>query len=160
MNPKIKNKSQLKYILGHLKSRRKRIVFTNGCFELIHIGHIRYLAKAKALGDILIVAVNSDSSVHRIKGRTRPIIPAIERIEVISSIGCVDYTILFNEETPEALIKYLKPDILVKGADYKLRDIAGKDIVKSYGGKVKAIPLVKGKSTTGLIKKICQTCIE
>ena len=160
MNPKIKTKNQLKRILISPRTKGKRIVFTNGCFELIHIGHIKCLTRARELGDILVVAINSDSSVRRLKGKMRPIVPAKDRMEIIAALGYVDYVVLFNEQTPEKLIKYLKPDILVKGADYKLGEIVGKQAVERYGGKVKTISLVKDKSTTGLIEKICKTCTE
>lgn len=160
MNPKIKTKNKLRLILSNLKSKSKKIVFTNGCFELIHAGHIRCLNKAKKIGDILVVAVNSDSSVRRLKGKNRPIIPAKDRAEIVAALGCVDYVVLFNELTPKKLIEYLKPDILVKGSDYKLNEIVGRKTLQKYGGKVITVPLVKGKSTTRLIKKICRICTE
>lgn len=155
-NPKIKTKNQLKRVLTGLRSKSKKIVFTNGCFEIIHSGHISCLTKAKQMGHILVVAVNSDSSVRRLKGKNRPLVSEKDRMEVVSALGCVDYVVLFGESTPKKIIGYLKPDVLVKGADYKLNDIAGKDTVKSYGGKVKTVSLVKGKSTTKLIRDICR----
>lgn len=145
MNKKIVTKARLKGILRTL--RTKKTVFTNGCFDLLHAGHVRYLQKAKKLGDILIVAVNSDSSVRQIKGAGRPIIPERDRLEILAGLECVDYLILFNELTPKRIIEYIKPDILVKGADYKINEIAGRDSVKI----VKTIPLVKNRSTSGII---------
>lgn len=156
MSPKIKTKSQLKSILTSLKSKGKRIIFTNGCFELIHAGHIRCLSKAKQQGDVLVVAINSDSSVRRLKGKNRPIMPEKDRLEIMAALEYVDYVVLFGESTPRKLIEYLKPDILVKGADYKLEEIVGRECV----GKVKTIPLVKNKSTTRLIETICKNCTE
>lgn len=148
------NKTCLKKKLKALKKRGKRIVFTNGCFDILHAGHIRYLKKAKKYGDVLIVAVNSDSSVRKIKGRGRPVFKQRERVEILEALGFVDYVVLFNELTPAKIIKYLKPNILIKGADYRIRDIVGSDFVRKNGGVVKTIPLVKGKSTSGIIRKI------
>lgn len=156
MSLKIKTKNQLKRILTGLRPKGKKVVFTNGCFEIIHSGHISCLTKAKQMGDILVVAVNSDSSVRRLKGKNRPVVSEKDRIKVVSALGCVDYTVLFGESTPKKIIEYLKPDILVKGSDYKLNDIVGRETVKKYGGKVRTISLVKGKSTTKLIKDICK----
>lgn len=156
MNRKIKTKNQLKQILVKLKQQGKKIVFTNGCFELIHAGHIGYLNKAKKLGNILVVAVNTDSSIRKLKGKKRPIVSQKDRMEVLSALHCIDYVVSFNELTPKKIIKDLKPNILAKGADYKLNEIAGKDTVEKHGGKVVRIPLVKNKSTTGLIKRICR----
>lgn len=150
MNPKILTKTRLKNLLRKLKKKNKRIVFTNGCFDLIHIGHVKYLQKAKSFGDILIVAVNSDGSVRKIKGKGRPIMPQNDRMEILTAFGCVDYVILFNELTPARIIRYIKPDILVKGADYKLNEIVGRGIVKT----VKTVQLIKGKSTSNITKKI------
>lgn len=160
MNPKIKTKNQLKRILTNLRPRGKKVVFTNGCFKLIHIGHIQCLTRAKKLGDVLVVAINSDSSIRSLKGKNRPIVSEKERMEIVATLGCVDYVVLFNESTPAKLIEYLKPDILVKGADYKLKEIVGRCTVQKYGGKVKTIPLVKNRSTTRLIKHICKNCTE
>lgn len=134
----------------------KKIVFTNGCFDILHRGHVHYLEKAKTLGDILIVGLNSDESVKKIKGEKRPIVSQDDRAFVLSALGCVDYVCIFDEETPEELIKKLVPDILVKGADWEKEDIVGKDIVEKSGGQVVTIPEVKGKST----KKIIHTIID
>lgn len=132
----------------------KKIVFTNGCFDILHIGHIRYLKKASKLGEILIVGVNSDLSVKRLKGDERPINTEQDRIEVLAALDFVDYVILFDEDTPYKLIKEIRPDVLVKGADYKPEDVVGKDIVEENGGKLELISFVDGKSTTNLINKI------
>lgn len=150
MNPKIVTKTRLKNILDRLRKNNKKAVFTNGCFDLIHIGHVRYLKRAKKLGDILVVAINTDYSARKLKGKGRPIITQRDRAEILAALEFVDYVTFFNEITPAKIIRYLKPDILVKGADYRLKEIVGSDIVKI----VKTIPLVKGKSTSSIIKKI------
>lgn len=142
--------------LSHLRKKGRKVVFTNGCFDIIHAGHVRYLKKAKSLGDILVVGLNSDSSVRSIKGVNRPIVPEKERAEVLSSLYFVDYVILFKEPTPKKLIMEIKPDILVKGADWAAKDIVGSDAVKKSGGRIRRIPLVKGRSTTNIIKRILQ----
>lgn len=140
--------------LGELKKRGKKIVFTNGCFDIIHAGHTTYLKKAKSLGDILIVALNTDASVRRLKGGGRPLVPLKDRAEVISSLESVDYVTSFGDSTPLKVIKIVKPDVLVKGGDWSADKIVGADFVKSYGGKVVSIPYIAGCSTTNLIKKI------
>lgn len=126
------------------------MVFANGCFDLLHAGHVKLLAQAKSLGDLLVVALNSDRSVRRLKGASRPLVPQGERIQVLSALACVDYVTIFNEATPLETIRLLKPDVLVKGADYKISDIVGSGLVQ----KVARIPLLKGISTTGLVQKI------
>lgn len=136
------------------KEKGRKVVFTNGCFDIIHVGHIRLLKEASKLGDVLIIGLNSDDSVRKIKGPTRPINPLPDRAEILSSIRYVDYVIAFEEETPYRLINILLPDILVKGGDYKRDEIVGADIVEANGGKVVTIPLVEGKSTTRLIEEI------
>ncbi|MDD2688820.1 MAG: D-glycero-beta-D-manno-heptose 1-phosphate adenylyltransferase [Candidatus Omnitrophica bacterium] len=151
---KIKPVQELRKIISRLKCEGKRIVFTNGCFDLLHYGHVKYLADAKKKGDILIVAINSDASVKRIKGDKRPIINEKDRLKTVASLVSVDYVVLFKEDTPLKLIKLLRPDILVKGADWSKNNIVGKDYVLSYGGRVSTVRLVKGYSTTLLIKKI------
>ena len=145
---------KLKEFRKKWRKQGKKLVFTNGCFDLLHLGHIRYLKKAKSLGDILVVGLNSDRSVKKIKGEKRPILPEKERAEILSSLWFVDYVVLFNEETPERLIKELEPDVLVKGADWKLKDIVGADLVRSRGGVVRRIPLYKSRSTTSVIDEI------
>lgn len=132
----------------------KKIVFTNGCFDILHVGHKRYLQQAAALGDILIVGVNSDASVRRLKGPSRPINPEQDRAEMLCAMGFIDYVVIFDEDTPYELIKNIQPDVLVKGGDYKPEEVVGRDIVEARGGKLVLISFVEGKSTTNIIKKI------
>ena len=132
---------------------KKKAVFTNGCFDLLHAGHVRLLKKAKSLGDILVVAVNSDRSVRKLKGRGRPLVDQKSRAELLASLSCVDFVTVFDEDTPLETIRILKPDVLIKGGDYELSQIVGRDSVR----KVVRFPLVKGVSTTNLIKKIVAT---
>jgi rfaE bifunctional protein nucleotidyltransferase chain/domain len=139
--------------LAFLKSQNKKIVFTNGCFDLLHVGHVRYLQEAKKLGDVLVIGVNSDASVKRLKGPTRPVQVEADRAEILAALGCVDYTVIFTEDTPENLIHSVKPDILVKGGDWKIEQIVGSDFVIANGGKVMSLQFVDGKSTTKLIEK-------
>jgi len=146
---KIVERSQIKENISGLKSTGKKIVFTNGCFDIIHVGHVRYLAEARSLGDILVIGLNSDTSVSRIKPG-RPITLEGQRAEVLSALESVDYVVLFNEETPYELIKEVSPDVLVKGADWKKEDIVGNDIVK----EVRTIEFVEGISTSEIIRKI------
>lgn len=134
--------------------KRKKIVFTNGCFDILHTGHIRYLKKAKSLGDILVIGLNTDKSVRKIKGKSRPIIPEGERAELLEALSFVDYIVLFSDPTPLQLIEKIKPDFLVKGADWKKGEIVGEEVLKQYGGKVRRITLTKGKSTTNIIEKV------
>jgi len=150
---KIKSFSEISQIANSLRNTKK-IVFTNGCFDILHSGHIAYLYKAKKLGDILIIGLNSDNSIKRIKGEKRPIILQEERAFLLSALEMVDYVTIFDEDTPYELIKIIKPHILVKGGDWPIDNIVGKDIVESYGGKVLNIPLVEGKSTTNIIERI------
>ncbi|MCM8783038.1 MAG: D-glycero-beta-D-manno-heptose 1-phosphate adenylyltransferase [Candidatus Omnitrophica bacterium] len=153
MHPKIINLKKLKRILP-LKRKNKTIAFTNGCFDILHYGHIKYLSQAKKLADILIVGVNSDTSVKKIKGEGRPINPLRQRMEVVAALSSVDYVVSFTQPTPWFLIKTIKPDILIKGGDWKKKNIVGSDIITSYGGKVLTLPYVKGVSTTDIINKI------
>lgn len=146
---KIIDRAKLKDIVSLQKSKGKKVVFTNGCFDIIHVGHIRYLTEAKNMGDILVIGLNSDSSISRIKPG-RPIISEQQRAEVLSALYMVDYITLFDEESPYELIKEIKPDILVKGADWEKKDIVGSDIVRD----VRTIPFVEGVSTSEIIKKI------
>jgi rfaE bifunctional protein nucleotidyltransferase chain/domain len=132
----------------------KKIVFTNGCFDILHLGHIDYLSSARDLGDLLIIGLNTDESVKRIKGSNRPIQDEISRAVVLASLGFVDAVVFFGEDTPYNLIKTTQPDILVKGADYKAEDIVGYDIVKNKGGEIVTIEFLEGYSTTGIEKKI------
>ncbi len=146
----------LRTLSEKLKRRRrgKKVVFTNGCFDVLHSGHVRYLTKARSLGDMLVVGLNSDASVRKIKGTGRPVMPEAERAEILSALEAVDYVVLFADDTPEKLIKKIVPDVLVKGADWKTGEIVGADAVKAGGGKVVRVTLVKGKSTTNIIEKI------
>lgn len=149
---KITTAALLKKILR--SGRRKKIVFTNGCFDILHYGHVRYLQEAKSKGDMLVVGLNSDESVRRLKGRNRPIMPQRERAKILTALSCVDYCIIFNDDTPLRLIKGLKPDILIKGGDWKKEKIVGGDFTLAHGGKVLTIPYIKSHSTTNIIKKI------
>ncbi|NQT47046.1 MAG: D-glycero-beta-D-manno-heptose 1-phosphate adenylyltransferase [Candidatus Omnitrophica bacterium] len=151
---KIKDISGLKVAIKKARLDKKRIVFTNGCFDILHKGHIQLLTQAKEKGDLLIVAVNSDSSIRRIKGRKRPLTKEGDRTEVLAALEMVDNVVLFNEETPAAIIREVSPDILVKGGDWKEEEIVGADFVKSKGGEVYSLPYLKGYSTSSLITKI------
>jgi D-beta-D-heptose 7-phosphate kinase/D-beta-D-heptose 1-phosphate adenosyltransferase len=133
--------------------RNKKIVFTNGCFDLLHVGHVRYLQEARRLGDMLVVGINSDASVKRLKGKDRPIQNENDRAEILAALACVDATVIFTEDTPENLIHAVKPNILVKGGDWKIESIVGAPFVQSYGGEVFSLQFVEGKSTTKLIEK-------
>ena len=139
---------------GKMKHAGKRLVFTNGCFDLIHAGHVRYLTQARAIGDALVVALNSDRSVRALKGDGRPIMNEQERAEVIAALEAVDYVIVFDEETPRELIATLLPDVLVKGGDWPLGQIVGRDEVEAVGGRVLSLPYVEGSSTTDIIERI------
>jgi D-glycero-beta-D-manno-heptose 1-phosphate adenylyltransferase len=155
MTNKVVTKDQLVPLLAQARAQRKRIVFTNGCFDLMHVGHTRYLQAAKALGDLLVVGVNSDDSVQSLKkSPDRPIVCDQQRAEVVGALGCVDYVVLFTEPDPHALISALQPDVLVKGGDWPVERIVGRDVVEGRGGVVKTIPLVPGVSTTALIHRI------
>ncbi|MBQ6920029.1 MAG: D-glycero-beta-D-manno-heptose 1-phosphate adenylyltransferase, partial [Synergistaceae bacterium] len=130
------------------------VVFTNGCFDILHSGHVKYLREAAKLGEVLVVGLNSDSSVKRLKGETRPINSQEDRAEVLCALGFVDYVVIFEEDTPLELIKIIQPDVLVKGGDYKRENVVGADFVESRGGELFLIPFVEGKSTTSIINKI------
>ena len=156
-NSKILKQPVLTAIVEEKKKNGSRIVFTNGCFDILHAGHTCFLQKAKMLGDVLIVGLNSDESVRRLKGNNRPIIPMKERAAILSSLSCVDYISVFDEDTPIKLMGAIKPDILVKGNDYKIEEVVGKDIVESYGGRVELIKLVDGISTSSIIDRIMKT---
>jgi len=154
MPSKVISLKKIVKIRKELKKEGKKVVFTNGCFDILHKGHVHLLKRAKKLGDILIVGLNSDSSVKRIKGEKRPIFSVRDRAFVLSSIDVVDYIVIFNEDTPLKVIKAIEPDVLVKGADWDKNSIVGREIVESLGGKVVRIPLLKGFSTTSVIKKL------
>ncbi|MCB1196653.1 D-glycero-beta-D-manno-heptose 1-phosphate adenylyltransferase [bacterium] len=149
--------SLLPLVTAH-KAKNKKVVFTNGCFDLLHIGHVIYLQECKKHGDILIIGLNTDDSMRAIKGQSRPLVPLEDRAGILAALECVDYVIPFSQSTPKELIDTLKPDVLIKGGDYKLGDIVGKDEVIMRGGKVLTIPLVEGKSTSNLIKTIIGKC--
>lgn len=136
------------------REENQKIVFTNGCFDLLHLGHVDYLAKAKDLGDRLIIGVNTDSSVKRLKGKNRPLQDENSRLHILAALHSVDAVVLFDEDTPYELIKKIQPDILVKGADYKIENIVGYDIVTSRGGSVKTIEFIEGYSTTKIEQRI------
>jgi D-beta-D-heptose 7-phosphate kinase/D-beta-D-heptose 1-phosphate adenosyltransferase len=155
MPDKIMTAARLGPVLEQARTQKKRIVFTNGCFDLMHIGHTRYLQQARALGDLLVVGVNSDASVRSLnKGVDRPIVPEAQRAEVLAALGCVDYVVIFTEPDPGALIAALQPDVLVKGGDWALDTIIGRETVEARGGIVTTIPLVPGMSTTSLLQRI------
>ena len=137
-----------------LREDRKKVVFTNGVFDLLHPGHIRYLQQARALGDALIVGLNADDSVRRNKGPERPLTPAVERAEILAGLECVDAAVVFDEDTPDAIIKAVQPDVLVKGADWAADQIVGRDTVEARGGRVVRIPVVQEYSTTALVERI------
>jgi len=153
----ITDRTELLKIRQSLREQNKKVVFTNGCFDILHAGHVDYLLKAKELGDILMVAINSDSSVKRIKGAARPITPEQERLLVISNLTPVDYVTLFDQDTPFDIINYLIPDVLVKGADWSIENIVGRDIVEKNGGQVKNIKFEIDQSTSHIINKIFET---
>ncbi len=155
---KIKTLDELRPLLSLLRATGKKIVFTNGCFDIIHTGHTRYLAQAKALGDVLVVAVNSDASVRGLKGDARPVNSESDRMEVLSSLEAVDFVTIFSEPDPYRVISALQPDVLVKGGDWPVEKIIGRDIVEARGGRVVNIPYVEGASTTGVIEKILKQC--
>ena len=141
-------------LVNLLKSMNKTVVFTNGCFDIIHIGHVKYLENAKKLGDVLVVALNSDNSVKKLKGKNRPINKLEDRMYLIASLKPVDYVTYFDEDTPYNLIKKIQPDVLVKGGDWKEKDIVGYDIVKKKGGKVCSLNYEENYATTNIIEKI------
>lgn len=154
MHPAVLTLEQTIVRFGRQKRNGKRVVFTNGCFDLLHPGHIRSLEAAHALGDFLIVGLNSDESVHTLKGSGRPVIPAEERAEILASLECVDAVLIFDDLTPQKVIAALLPDILVKGGDWPGNQIVGREEVEAAGGKVVLIEVVPGYSTTEILKKI------
>lgn len=154
---KIKNLDVLAAIVEAEKGKGKKAVFTNGCFDLLHAGHVKYLQKARSFGDLLVLGLNSDASVRRLKGEKRPLIGEEERAHILSALDCVDYVVIFPEDTPLKLIETLQPAVLVKGGDYTTAGVVGKELVESYGGRVELVEFVDGKSTTNIIEKILQT---
>jgi rfaE bifunctional protein nucleotidyltransferase chain/domain len=151
---KIRELPDAKKEVERLRSKNKKIVFTNGCFDILHIGHARYLYATREMGDFLIVAMNSDRSVKAIKGPDRPIMNQYERSDMLASLECVDIVVTFDEDNPMEVIRYLMPDILVKGGDWKEEDIIGADVVRAAGGQIRTIPYIRGYSTSGIIKRI------
>lgn len=147
------NSNELIDPLDHVR-KNKKVVFTNGCFDLLHVGHVRYLQEARAQGDILVVGVNSDASVKLLKGEERPLQSEGDRAEILASLCCVDFATIFDEDTPEELIKKVRPDVLVKGGDWPIDKIAGSSFVLSYGGEVRSLQFVHGRSTTLLVEKM------
>ena len=151
---KILSREQLKDEMERLRKEGKKIAFTNGCFDILHVGHTRYLRDARKRGDVLILALNSDASVRAIKGDKRPLVPENERADVVASLESVDYVTIFNELTPLELIEYLRPDVIVKGGDWVVEKVVGRESVRKWGGQVAIIPEIKGASTTNIVEKI------
>ncbi len=160
MNTEIKivNLFRLCRILPHLRGKGKKIIFTNGCFDILHPGHVTYLEKAKEKNSILVVGLNSDKSVNNIKDKARPINSQIDRAKVLASLECVDYVVIFKESTPLNIIKAIKPDVLVKGADWRGKLVVGQDFVERNGGRVKLATYLKKYSTTKIINQILKAC--
>ena len=154
MHPGVLNREEAVQRFGREKRDGRRVVFTNGCFDLLHPGHIQSLEQARALGDALIVGINSDASVRELKGPGRPVIPEVERAEILASLECVDAVVIFNELTPREIISALLPDILVKGGDWPGDQIVGREEVEAAGGQVVSIPVVPGYSTTAILEKM------
>lgn len=154
MNAKVLPAAVLERHLQKVRRRKKKIVFTNGCFDLLHLGHVRLLQKAKSCGDILVVGLNTDGSVRRLKGKARPILPQKDRAGILAALESVDYVTFFPEDTPAKLIRRLSPDVLVKGGDYGENSIVGAEWVKKHGGRVVVFPLVEGRGTSRLIARI------
>jgi D-beta-D-heptose 7-phosphate kinase/D-beta-D-heptose 1-phosphate adenosyltransferase len=150
----ILDRDELLRVRAGLRAAGRTLVFTNGCFDILHVGHVRYLARARSLGDALMVAINSDRSVRELKGAGRPIMAQEERAELLAALGAVDYVTVFDELSPRALIAEVLPDVLVKGGDYGLDEIHGREEVEAAGGRVLALPFVDGASTTSIIERI------
>jgi rfaE bifunctional protein nucleotidyltransferase chain/domain len=151
---KILEREALRNKLEELRNKGKKIAFTNGCFDILHVGHVRYLREAKKTADVLVLALNSDSSVRSLKGEEKPLIPENERAEILAALEFIDFVTIFEELTPLELINYLKPDILIKGGDWPEEKVVGREEVKKWGGRVAIIPEVEGKSTTNIVEKI------
>lgn len=154
MNKKVLSSAAAAKLCQTLRRSGKKIVFTNGCFDILHLGHVRYLSRARKLGDVLVVGLNSDASIRRLKGPERPINRQSDRAEVLSALEPVSFVCLFNQDTPLKLIQKVKPHVLVKGGDWKGKEVVGADWVHSYGGKLKLISFVKGRSSTAVLEKI------
>jgi D-beta-D-heptose 7-phosphate kinase / D-beta-D-heptose 1-phosphate adenosyltransferase len=153
---KIKNLDVLVELVAEQKRKGNRVAFTNGCFDLLHVGHVKYLQKARSYGDLLVLGLNSDASVRRLKGDKRPLIGQQERAHILAALDCIDYVVIFEEDTPLRLLEALRPHVLVKGGDYTPDKVVGKDLVESYGGRVELVTFVDGKSTTNIIEKILE----
>jgi D-beta-D-heptose 7-phosphate kinase/D-beta-D-heptose 1-phosphate adenosyltransferase len=153
---KIKNLDALIAVIADERARGKKIVFTNGCFDLLHVGHVKYLQKARSFGDILILGLNSDASIRRLKGEKRPLICEAERAHILAALDCISYIVIFENDTPLELIRAIQPDVLVKGGDYTLEGVVGREIVEAGGGRVELVTFVDGKSTTNIIEKVLQ----
>ena len=151
---KILTWEELKREAERLRGEGKKIAFTNGCFDILHVGHIRYLQEARRTADILVLGLNSDASVRAIKGDKRPLVPQQERAEVVAALAAVDYVTVFDETTPLKLIEYLQPDCIVKGGDWREEAVVGREEIRSWGGKVVIAPMTGGASTTGIVEKI------
>jgi D-beta-D-heptose 7-phosphate kinase/D-beta-D-heptose 1-phosphate adenosyltransferase len=157
VDEKISSVPLLQNILTGERQKGKKIIFTNGCFDLLHVGHVKYLQAARQLGDLLVLGLNSDDSIRRLKGPNRPLISQEERAHILAALNCIDFVVIFDEDTPLELISALRPDILVKGGDYTPEGVVGRDVVESYGGRVELINFVDGKSTTSIINKILES---
>ena len=154
MNAKIVSTEELRRERERLRAEGLRLVFTNGCFDVLHVGHVRYLTAARALGDRLVVAINSDRTVRELKGRDRPVMRETERAEMLAALRAVDYVTVFDQVSPRALIAEVLPDVLVKGGDYALEEIHGREEVEAAGGRVVSLPFVEGASTTSILERI------
>jgi D-beta-D-heptose 7-phosphate kinase/D-beta-D-heptose 1-phosphate adenosyltransferase len=154
MGGKVLSHEELLRVRARLRAEGRGLVFTNGCFDILHVGHVRYLAEARRLGDALLVAINSDRSVRALKGPNRPVMSEAERAEILAALSSVDFVTVFDEESPRTLIAEVLPDVLVKGGDYRLDEIHGREEVERAGGRVLSLPFVEGASTTGIIDRI------
>jgi len=152
--PKLKSLDEIVAIRNRLRAAGKKLVFTNGCFDILHVGHVRYLNQARAMADALVVALNTDSSVRQLKGEGRPVVPELERAEVLAALASVDYVFLFGDPTPQQVIDAIIPDVLVKGADWSLSEIVGREVVEAAGGRVCNLPLVEHASTSDIIETV------
>jgi D-beta-D-heptose 7-phosphate kinase/D-beta-D-heptose 1-phosphate adenosyltransferase len=154
MNAKILSIDELRAERARLRAVGSRLVFTNGCFDILHVGHVRYLSAARRLGDVLLVAINSDRAVRELKGESRPVMNEAERAEILAALRAVDYVTIFDDVSPRALIADVLPDVLVKGGDYALDEIHGREEVEAAGGRVLSLPFVEGASTSGIIERL------
>lgn len=153
---KVVDRITLAVALDSRRAKGERIVFTNGCFDILHVGHVRYLQQARALGDLLVLGLNSDESVRGLKGASRPLVPEDERAEMLAALQCVDYVSVFSESRPDALIEVVRPNIHVKGGDYREEDLPEAAVVRRHGGRVAILPLVEDRSTTNIVARILE----